>query len=267
MKDIISQLYFFIRNKKINKDIVINTLDDINKLIDEITHNNVTNIQTANKIYRLWIPTEKVCMHGAFRYSGGWHPFISFLEKGVSELELFYKNFTPKNIAEMYSLREKEKGYNLPPWELPWIPRNIITKPADEGGLSSEKHGVSYFGPVSPEKLKYERERLITALESIKKMGYIPDKNNEINGFFMEYNNNFIFFVRGGKHRSAVLSFLNYKRIPVVLKNAWPPIIYSSDSSKWELVQSNDISESLALKVFKSYFDLNGKKQYKKINN
>jgi len=83
----------------------------------------------------------------------------------------------------MYFLTDKDKGCNLPPWELPWVLRYLIKKPADEGGLSLEQHGASYFGPVSDSKLSFECNRLITIYEGVKENGYKPQY--EINGFFM----------------------------------------------------------------------------------
>ena len=245
---------FFLKRKNVK----IETIDDIYKFLK---------IKKKCKSYLLWVPVEKVCMHGAFRYGNGWHPFIGFIEKGISNLEVFYKNFNPKNLAQMYFFNEEnmDKGMDLPVWELPWVSRKIMREPAAEGGLSVEKHGVSYFGPVSSEKLAFESKRLTTTLNSIKKTGYKPE--DEINGFFMEHENDFVFFVRGGKHRTAVLSFLRYKKIPVVIRDGWQPIYHSKDVKDWELVKLGKVSESFALKVYVNYFINNGIFQFNKINN
>ena len=241
--------------KKI-KNININSISDVEKIMKKFNN--------KERIYRLWIPCDKICMQGAFRYGNGWHPFVTFLENGIDAFDSFYKNFQPRNIVEMYFVENSnELGCNLEPWMLPWAEHNNITPPADEGGLSYIEHGASYFGKVSNEKLSYEQKRLLTTRDSIINVGYKPD--DEINGFFLKHENNFVFFVRGGKHRAAILSFLGYPRMPVVLRKGWKSVYSSNEVDNWDLVKANEISKKLALEIFTAYFKYNGKEQFYKI--
>ena len=246
-------------SKPINLKIIninIDTIDEINQLLNK-------DLSKKNIYLRFWIPPEKVCTHGGFRCKGGRHPFIAFLLYGVDALDSFYKKFTPKNIAQMYF--QPEKGYtgeDLPPWELPWIPRSIMSPPAGEGGLSIDE-GVSYFGPVTEKKLKLECQRISMVKESILKKGYMPD--TDINGLFFKDEKDFVFFVRGGKHRAAVLGFLGYQRIPVTMRHGWPFVISEKNVSEWSLVKSGDINEKLALKIFRSYLQNNGIHQFNQL--
>jgi hypothetical protein len=250
----------FKRKPRIRRELVNIIIDNIGDIEQLMSYHG----DHKNHIYRLWVPSEKVCMHGAFRCVGGWHPFVAFLHHGVDALALFYQRFKPANIAQMYFQKEKGLvGEDLPQWELPWIPRNVMNPPRGEEGLSIE-HGVSYFGPVSEDKLRVECRRLSAVKESIENTGYLP--GSDINGFFLEYENDFVFFVRGGKHRAAVLSFLGYKRIPVVFRDGWPDLIRSNTSAQWPLVKSGKICEDLAVSIFKSYFLTNGKHQLSKLD-
>ncbi len=208
---------------------------------------------------RFLIEPRKLCMHGAFRYQSGWHPFIAALESGRQALAYFYEHFQPKDIAEMYFLDKLGcSGETAPPWTLPWMSPGQEYAPTAENGLSLT-HGVSYYGPASTEKISLELSRLNTTLESIKRRGYNAEMEGGISGWFLEFEDDFVFFVRGGKHRAAALTHLNPTQpISVRVRDAGLPVVRYNDCLTWPLVANGMLSQRIAGAVFKRYFEFRG---------
>lgn len=208
---------------------------------------------------KFFVEPHKLCMHGAFRYHKGWHPFIAALESGRNVLTQFYGCFQPKDLAEMYFLNKVGwRGEDVPPWTLPWMSPDEEYAPTSEHGLPVT-HGVSYYGPASPEKISLELSRLTTTLESIKSHGYNSEVEGGISGWFLEFEGDFVFFVRGGKHRAAILSHLDPKQpIPVRVRDPYLPVVRYKDSHTWPMVANGILSEKIAVAVFKRYFEFRG---------
>ncbi|MEA1988423.1 MAG: hypothetical protein U9N57_04335 [Pseudomonadota bacterium] len=203
----------------------------------------------------LHLPPSMLVMPGGHDYGSNQHPFLQALEGGKDALANFYKGFSPTNLIEMYGIkREGLHGEDLPPWEIPWLLRKRVP-PSSEGGLDSS-HGASFFGPVTQEKLTLEMRRLESISKSVKAKGYRPKLRGNIEGYFLKNNSEYRFFILGGKHRAAVLSFMGdaQARVPVRVRESVPRFIDRSDSANWPLVRSKCISEELALKVFDCYF-------------
>ena len=201
----------------------------------------------------LHIPIENIVIQGAHKMNSAHHPFLIALNAGVEVLSNFYKKFSPRNIIEMYNIAPQGlTGEGLAPWELPWLLRDR-QHPPGEGGLSA-RHGVSYFGPCSEKKVQLEHGRLVSVMESIKANGYRPDLHSHISGHFLQNDDSFCFFIRGGKHRAAALAYLGYDRIPVRMRESWPRIVYRETAKYWPLVSSGEMDVSLAVEVFDKYF-------------
>jgi hypothetical protein len=196
-------------------------------------------------------------MQGAFAYEGGWQPFIAALEKGEAVLAEFYRSFTPANFAEMYFL---DQPSSAPPWELPWLGRYKRLAPPGEAGLGPE-HGVSFFGPATPEKVQTEMERLRTLESSIKARGFDPDAKGGVAGHFMRRGNEYRFFLRSGKHRTAVLAHLGMKTVPVGFRKNWPRVVDRDDAADWPLVRIGGVTQLEAELAFDRYFDFDGTQQ------
>lgn len=216
--------------------------------------------RTARGI-RFWLTPDMLYMHGAFCYGRGWHPFVDALAKGKGRLESFYGSFCPKSINEMFFLpNESRCGDVLPPWQIVWLEKKHVAPPIPEMGLGIE-HGVSYYGPASIRKIDVEMERLESTLASIDRYGYKPDDHGDINGVFLHKGGVLRFFVRGGKHRAAVLSYLGFHKIPVIIRPDWEPLIEQHTANSWFLVRSGAVSVGLAKKIFGRYFEFNGTEQ------
>lgn len=209
----------------------------------------------------MYLPTELLIMQGAFAYDGGWHPFVEALRYGRDVLTWYYSVHQPLNLREMYFLDQLHLiGEELAPWEMPWFHRSHRRPPPGECGLGAE-HGVSFFGPASKEKVELEYKRLTETLNSIETKGHQPHRFEHIAGFFMRYEQNFRFFVRSGKHRAAVLSFMGLRHVPVVFRQRVPRCVDITQCRDWPLVWYGKCDPRLASSIFERYFEFSGREQ------
>jgi hypothetical protein len=201
---------------------------------------------------RFLLPVSMLRMQGGFTFDAS-HPFVAAIEHGVESLRSFYADFVPRNVTQLHGLnRQGRMGEDLPPWELPWIMRGSRTPPPGELGLHG-RHGVSICGPVSDRKCELEYTRLQELRCSIESEGYDADRFGDIQGHFMRGPAGICFFVRGGKHRAAVLAYLGYSRIGVRIKRNWPMLINERDADFWPLVAAGEIDRALAVDLFNVY--------------
>ena len=204
----------------------------------------------------LEVPVRSVVLQGGFSMASTSNPFRVGLEGGRDALASFYAHHSPADLCEMYGLdRRGANGEDLDPWELPWVHDPAKrAKPAGEHGLGIE-HGVSYFGPATSEKVALEIERLESVNRSIERNGYQPNgQAGSINGHLLVSGEQYRFFVRGGKHRAAVLAALGWSHIPVRFRPTWPRLVDRRDASSWSLVRSGEIDEDVACAAFDTYF-------------
>jgi hypothetical protein len=211
---------------------------------------------------RFFLPAGILRMHGAFAYSGGVHPFLEAMRAGPEALSAFYGAHQPGDIAAAHWLDEPAPGVG--PSELPWIGREPEYAYSGEKGLD-RKHGISMYGPCTAEKVALEVSRLAGLRKVIANRGYNPDRHGDIQGVFLRSGSDYRFFVRGGKHRAAVLAALGYSHIPVAFTRDWPRVIDIADIASWSLVRQGRLSAGMANSVFKSYFLFDGTQQYKRL--
>ena len=201
---------------------------------------------------RLLLPVGMLRMQGAFAYDRD-HPFVQALDHGPERLAAFYSRFQPGSLGAMYGLPARGRaGETLPPWELPWVLRDSRTAPAGEGGLPAG-HGVSFYGPVSREKIAMEYGRLRKTAASIAAHGYQPDRYRDIEGHLMTDGHDVCFFVRGGKHRAAVLAWQGLEHIPVQFRRTWPLVVDSRTGGHWPLVADGSVDAGLARDILTVY--------------
>lgn len=201
---------------------------------------------------RLMVPPDLLRMQGAFVY-GGKHPFVAALTGGEQNLRDFYAACRPASICEYYGIEGGGRsGADLEPWEIPWYGRWHRLPPPGELELGPE-HGVSFYGPVSDFKIALEMRRLETLADGVRKGGYDPDAFGDIEGYILSDGERAVFFVRGGKHRAAVLTALGHAAIPVAFRPSWPRLVHLADAAHWPLVRSGCMEISLAKDVFDVY--------------
>lgn len=203
---------------------------------------------------RFYLPVDQLVSKGAHNFGSAGHPFRRALSGGSSDLAHFYRELSPANIRELYRIRPSgEKGEDLPPWEMPWL-LGKRSPPMGERGLDA-RHGVGAYGPCTAQKVELEIARLGRVLASVRRNGYQPDLYGDIVGHFLRRGNEYRFFVRGGKHRAAVLAHLGNGTIPVCFADDWPRVVHDHDADQWPLVAGGDMSRKLALDIFNRYFD------------
>jgi hypothetical protein len=203
------------------------------------------------------IPMEMLVMHGASKYSGGWHPFVAALTEGPDILRLYYKNVRPRSFEEFYHLQGND---DLPPWALPWVK----TKPPTGEGLGLE-HGVSYYGPSSSQKVTLEYDRLVSVANKIRENGY--RRKHCIRGYLLKLGGEYRFFVRGGKHRAAAFEYLGGQTIPARFCSGWPRLVDHDQAEHWPMVREELISKDLAQAGFRRYFEFDGTQHLRKCLN
>jgi hypothetical protein len=229
-------------------------------IVDSESISRVISDPREDRNILMHLPAHMLVMQGAFAYVDGYHPFVETLKKGPEELRVFYKRFQPRGFYEFYQLVRDNLVDDLPPWEIPWISPLRRKPPQGEGGLGIE-HGVSFYGPVTEEKIELEYERLDSVLRSIRIRGYRPKPGSGIRGHFMKFGGQYRFFVRGGKHRSAVLAFLGRDVIPVRFCPDWPRLVDHEWADQWPLVRDGLVLKKDAQAAFRRYFEFDGTQQ------
>lgn len=231
-------------------EVDVNTVDDVTRWVAWGSY---------GESIRLKVPASNLVMQGALKFGDSSHPFVAALSQGKEALGHYYASRTPMSLCDLHSIAQASAAdLRVPAWEVPWIQRVKRAAPPGECGLGPE-HGVSFYGPVSPRKLALEHQRLTEIRDQIATKGYQPDLYGDINGYFMcDERGGFRFFVRGGKHRAAVLAHLGWSKIPVVFKQDWPRAIWLEHASFWPMVSNGTLSEQAAKAVFLAYFGRDG---------
>jgi len=116
--------------------------------------------------------------------------------------------------------------------------------------------GVLGLSRVSNNRVKSEFELLKKLTLSIKNKGYIRDINNDITACVLIKNDDYRFLIHGGNHRAAVLAALDFREIPLTVRNArHPAFINYNDAKYWPNVLNNTYTEQEAKKIFDRVFD------------
>tara|TARA_B100000902_G_C27106983_1_gene811663 strand:- start:119 stop:883 length:765 start_codon:yes stop_codon:yes gene_type:complete len=232
------------------KEVFVNRSSDLVKLAHQID----------KPVFRMVVPTTFLRMQGAFQFNKD-HPFVHALDKGTSSLRTFYGGCQPSNLFDFYGMSSASDVSLLQPWEIPWYQRHQRKPPPGEGNLGP-LHGVSYFGPVTEEKIKFEMQRLENVANSITKYGYDPDAFGDIEGYILRKGDKVCFFVRGGKHRSAALAYLGFDKIPIAFRQGFPRVVDNSQAEYWPLVADGKIGINNARQILDVYFTGRSRKDF-----
>lgn len=206
---------------------------------------------------------ENVRYHNGQAYNEVQHHFLRYYAGGMRELAKFYDKHQPTNVYEKHFINQpppsqcsghenldSEKRISIS--GVPWAPLNVL-KSSGEHGLD-HSHGVQQYGPVSPEKITLESNRLDAVLGSIKQKGFLS-RYGFVRGYLLENcSGNYKFVVTGGQHRMAALAFLGEEKVPVMFQARWPRVIKRSEVHKWPHVLAGNVSHQDALRIFDSYF-------------
>ena len=190
-------------------------------------------------------------------------------EKLREVLNAYYHMVQPKNALEWLGLdcEDAPELSSVRPWAAPppWVDltvkevdRNVNNDMLHDSGHGDKKlsvaQGWAHCGPVSEDKIKLEVDRLFTALDSIRRLGY--DRNYGPGGdigakFLFDENGEWRWLISPGNHRIAIVSALGYNEIPVMAKS----VVFRRDVDVWPNVLSGLYSRSGALKYFDNLFE------------
>lgn len=178
-------------------------------------------------------------------------------------LAAFYKNFQPKNAAELLGLNNSaSKLISIPTWQaqLPWdscpstnieiYRKEAMKSQAHQYGLNlSWTDGYNCFGPVTPKKLGFEITRLKEIISSINARGFNAHTTEDpISARLMIGREKKLGLIREGNHRASVLAAFAFKKIPVLVH---PSIItLNKIHIEWPSVRHGFLSEADARLIF-----------------
>ncbi len=93
--------------------------------------------------------------------------------------------------------------------------------------------------------------------------GYLPEifPDGYIQGYLLKDGEDYRFIVTEGQHRMAAIGLLGEKTIKVRFDLNWLPIIDRAKLKKWPQVISGLYSDTVAEKVFRYYFEENGRRK------
>lgn len=193
----------------------------------------------------------------------GWHHLRRTLEEydkdpainpEVTPLWRFLKSFCPASISILAGVASEEP---LPLFVYPWGTFN-------SGGVSRNKDPMMsrFCGPSSDSFVFEEYKRTIELYKSVSANGYRPYQypNSFIGGtWLIAADGEKRFVVMQGNHRMAALAHLGYKAIPVRRIRQALPIVRETDLPSWHTVKNGRCSEAHARRVFKFFFEQNGR--------
>ncbi len=237
-------MFSFLRQKRAKQpvDVVVNTASDVFPYL----------YWADTRQVRFHLPPAMLCTQPALGYANG-HPFVQALDSGAAALRRFYAGYQPTDLAAAYHLdRRWRLGEDLPPWEVPWMMLRARLPPKGEHGLDPA-HGFALYGPVTEQKVALEMSRLESVATSIAKRGYDPTMDGGIQGQFLAKGDRLVFFVKGGKHRTAALVHSGRSHIPVTVRQTWAPVVNAADVQRWPLVLAGTIDPAVATEVMSAY--------------
>ena len=179
------------------------------------------------------------------------------------ELERYFENVQPKNVAEVLKLRSKRPWHHDHPltWVMPWQPKNpesarkarIATMKAEcrRFGFAdySEVDGYKGFGPVSNALLDVETERLTQIYDSLEEHGFQSSHGFTTARLFIA-GRQYLVSPDAGWHRIAAMIALGHKAVPMRFVQSTLNVVRREDVAFWPGVQSELFSEDEALVVF-----------------
>ncbi len=213
------------------------------------------------------------------------HPFVEQLkqleinedvELKNSIIDKFDKAWQNNNIGKIIMLGEKTDFYKyIPEHFKKKIPGSAIVKPLNfyrEPDYYKNVKNYYYNMPFSI----YNEDSHIIRLKELKKSiiqkGYTPEKFKDfgayyIRGILLKKKEDYRFVVLGGRHRVAVLSYLDYEEIPVTFHDNkheglyFPQIIDYKNIENLPIVQMEIYPFELVQKMFDLYFLDDGNKK------
>jgi hypothetical protein len=180
-------------------------------------------------------------------------------------LTSYYRNALPDSASEVLGLHPGEVPEldHEPAWLnfYPWHPDTISTmRSAGDKRRGDKKSGSSGIVNSMEELINFDSKRTYKLYKSLQHNGYIHDLNkiNSVRAqLLINEENEYVWLINGGFHRTAISYALGLKEIEVNLKN----VINRADVEKWPAVHSGIFDKETALKVFDNIFYSKGLKK------
>jgi len=200
------------------------------------------------------------CYHyRAFRYGGHgnnlYEDYIRGLAAGQERDELrrhFAESILhcrPKTLGQALQI---ELG-SWPLWEFPWMrkPASSVHYQSDPAAVADVVCQYSEQG-VLTSHINREFKWLEAAYESIKAIGYQPQRFGYIRCVELRGEETSSFLVTDGNHRISALHAVGLRTVEV--KTSTLERVCRKDVRRWRRVREGDMPEALALRVFDRYF-------------
>lgn len=207
----------------------------------------------------------------------GWDHFTELLKEILEKKNLSYKDSILKRFYDAFQPANRQehllgsKGELLPPlnkgWTvLPWMEtKNRILNP--QKSPESRPGGNHHYGPNSDEFGSREFKKLISTFALIRKYGYIPEifPDGYILGYLLKDDSDYRFLLTEGQHRVATVGLMGYKKIKVKFDPNFLPVVDIKKIKQWPQVKSGLFNVDVAEKVFRYYFEEDGRRKAKEL--
>ncbi len=165
----------------------------------------------------------------------------------------YFKDFKPKSIGEFYNLNHSNKLYSVKSTKVfhPW------------SDSSPKGFRAGFFGPKDKSSIRFRTLRLRNLLENISKFGYIPSKEDIIEGYILKKKEDYRFLVTAGHHRVSVMSLMHlidnkiFEYLTARIKSFPPSEMLTFDEKdveNWPAVKNNFLSVKDSLEMFNKFF-------------
>ncbi len=209
-----------------------------------------------------------------FSYSGdGWNHFTAVLQELLdnpdrtydeSILKKYYDRFQPQSRQEqLFGSESKvfpplDRGWTL----LPWVDtKNRRFNPVESPVLNSG--GNPHYGPNSDDFGTQVCRRLLATYMLLSQYGYLPEifPDGYIQGYLLKDGSDYRFYVNEGQHRMAAVGLLGFKTIKARFNPDFLPVVDLKKIKTWPQVRRGLYSEETAEKVFRYYFEEDGRRK------
>jgi hypothetical protein len=189
---------------------------------------------------------------------------------GGSPLQAYYEHVQPRTAAELLDVPDASHTSSLRHVDalhadFPWLTSpgphvkagrfKSMEADAREAGVELRgEDGWNPIGPISPAKARWEIDRTIRVVESIKRDGYweVP-LNKHIAGYLLWAGDRYAVMIWGGEHRVDALAALGYDHVPLLF--APHRVAYRNAVRDWPGVASGAFTLEQALHIFDRVID------------
>lgn len=207
----------------------------------------------------LWVEVERLTLRGC-ALTWEQHPFVRYFRDGMESLRRFYELHQPRNQIEALLLDGTRVG-DFVPVEFPKHRRPWTFETQYLGdGTNGASHGDQHHGPVSEEKLLYEKKRLDDIRDSVREHGFLEVGDGFIRFGELLINDDSVatgyrVCVPAGQHRISFLAHMGWPLIPMMPHPSFPwREVRLSDLARWPGVLDGTFSEKAARAYFLAHF-------------